>query len=135
MILNVKFFLRSMILNEKKILKSIILKLAFFGLSDFETTLFHLVRFQSTFLQGVRFRIEYFKTCQILKVLLLQKFAKLSCVHQNRARFSNVLMYSMASVNQVIPLGGAFFTPAVINVTRRIKDNQSNPIFIINIRR
>ena len=92
--LNVKFFLKRMILNEKNFVESIILKWKFF-LSDFE----------STFLQRVRFQIEYSTTCQILNLLLLQKFAKVSCVHQNRARFGNVLMYGMGSVSQVILLG------------------------------
>ena len=88
---------------------------------NFEIETFRLVRVRINFLQRVRFRIEYFRTCQILHVLLLQKLAKFSCVHQNRARFVNVLMYDMGSVNQVILLGQALFTPTLINVTRRIK--------------
>ena len=82
-------------ISKKNFEKSIIFKKKFFVLSDFE----------STSLQGVRIRIEHFRTCQILNVLLLQKFAKLSCVHENRARFGNVLKFGMGSANQVILLG------------------------------
>ena len=58
--------------------------------------------------------------CQILSVLLLQ-FTKFSFIHQKRACFGKVLMYSLGSVSQVILLGWALCTPTVINVTRRIK--------------
>ena len=37
-------------------------------------------------------------------VLLLQ-FAKISCVHQNRARFGNVLLYGVGSVSRFFVLG------------------------------
>ena len=59
-----------------------ILNQTFFVLSDSE----------SIFFQRVGIRIEYFKTFQILNVHLMQMFAKYSCVHQNRARFGNILM-------------------------------------------
>ena len=81
--------------------------------------------FGISFLNTRQISSEYFKTCQILKVLLLQ-FAKFSCGHHNRARFPKVLMYGGGSVSQVIVLGEALCTPTLINVTRRIKT--ANPI-------
>ena len=75
---------------------------------------------KSTFPTRVRFRIDFFTTCQISIVLLLQ-FAKFSFVHENRARIGNVQKYGVGSVSQAMVLGMVMCTPTVINVTRQIK--------------
>ena len=54
-------------------------------------------------MQRVRFRIEFFTTCQILGVLLLQ-FAKFLCVRQRKARFGKAFLYGVDSVSQVLLL-------------------------------
>ena len=77
--------------------------------------------------QRVTLWVKNISTCQILCVLLLQ-FTKFSFIHQNRACFGNVLVYSLGSISQVILLGQALCTPTVVNVTRRIKT--ANPIQI-----
>ena len=44
-------------------------------------------------------------TPHVLDWKIYNVFAKFSCVHQNRARLGNVLMYGVGSVSQVILLG------------------------------
>ena len=71
-------------------------------------------------LQRVRFWIESFTTCEILSVFLLQ-FAKSSCVHQNKARSGNLLLYGAGSVSQFILLGEVLCLRTVITVIGQIK--------------
>ena len=105
MILNVNFFLEGMILNEKNLWKEQFWNRNFSSCQILNRNFFTLSDLESIFLQRVKFQNEYFTTCQVLDVLLLQKFAKFSRVQQNRARFGNVWMYAMGSVNQVILSG------------------------------
>ena len=90
----------------------------------FELKLLLPVRFWFDKIQRVRFWVENFTTCQSSYVLLLQ-FAKFSCVHQNKARFGNVLGYGVGLISQVILSELALRTPTVINVTKHIRTANS----------
>ena len=69
-----------------------ILNWKFHNVSNVEFEKYTALDFELENLQGVNFWIKNFTTRQILSVLPLQ-FARFSCVHHNRARFGNVLIY------------------------------------------
>ena len=68
----------------------------------------------------------------MLSVLLLQ-FAKFSCVHHNRARFRNVLMYSVGSVKSSHSVRIGFLYPNCEQRNKTYQDSQSDPSFFNDI--
>ena len=100
---------RVIIWNQKNSRRQI-LRWNFYKVSDLRLTCW----------TGVRFWIENFTTCQLLSVLNLQ-FANFSFVHQNLARYANVIMYGVDAVIKVTLLGYVLCLSAAINVKRHFR--------------